>query len=256
MINLKDPAEVQKFRQACQIAATVLHHMKAAVEVGMNTWDLDQIGRQWMEKLGARSACYNYRGGGNQPFPCHTCISVNEEVVHGIGTLQRQLQAGDLVSLDVVVWYEGYVGDNAATISLGEPDEESARLLEVTEKALHLAIEKAWPGNRVGVLSQTVQRFVEKRGFSVVRDFVGHGVGKSMHEEPQIPNFGKKSDGPRLRSGMALAIEPMVNAGAHPVEVLPDNWTVVTRDRKRSAHFEHTVLVTREGPEILTIPKI
>ncbi|MCH8474147.1 MAG: type I methionyl aminopeptidase [Opitutales bacterium] len=256
MINLKDPNEVKTFREACRIAATVLHRMKEAAEVGMNTLDLDQIGREWMDKLGARSACFNYRGGGNQPFPCHTCISVNEEVVHGIGTLQRQLQPGDLVSLDVVVWYEGFIGDNAATICLGEPDEEAIRLLEVTEKALHQAIEKAWPGNRVGVLSQTVQRFVEKKGFSVVRDFVGHGVGKSMHEEPQIPNFGKKSDGPRIRSGMALAIEPMVNAGTCQVEVLPDNWTVVTRDRKRSAHFEHTVLVTKEGPEILTIPKI
>ena len=256
MINLKDPTEVKTFREACAIAATVLHHMKEAAAVGMNTWDLDQIGKDWMARLGARSACYNYRGSGNQPFPCHTCISVNEEVVHGIGNLQRQLQEGDLVSLDVVVWYKGFVGDNATTICLGEPDDKARKLLDTTERALALAIEKAWPGNRVGLLSQTVQRFVQKKGFSVVRDFVGHGVGRSMHEEPQIPNFGKKSDGPRIRSGMALAIEPMVNEGGYAVEVLPDHWTVVTRDRKRSAHFEHTVLVTKEGPEILTIPKI
>lgn len=256
MINLNKPAEVATMRKACRIAATVLHRMKEAAHVGMNTWDLDQMARQWMAELGARSACYNYAPSGHVPYPGHTCISVNEEVVHGIPSLQRTLREGDVVSLDVVIWYEGFVGDNALTLILGEAAPEVQELVSSTEEALHLAIEKARVGQRVGVLSHTVQRFVEKKGFSVVRDFVGHGVGRSMHEEPQIPNFGRKNDGPKLKPGMCLAIEPMVNLGRFHVEICPDQWTVVTKDRQPSAHFEHTVLITKSGPEILTIPQI
>lgn len=256
MINLNKVEEVKTMRRAGQIAATVLHHMKEATKIGVNTWDLDQIGREWMAKLGARSACYNYAPSRHTPYPGHTCISVNEEVVHGIPSLNRTLRTGDVVSLDVVIWYEGFVGDNATTLILGETTPEIKSLVGTTEEALQLAIEKARVGNRIGLLSQSVQRFVERRGFSVVRDFVGHGVGRSMHEEPQIPNFGRKNDGPRIKPGMCLAIEPMVNLGKHQVEVLPDQWTVVTTDRQPSAHFEHTVLITRSGPEILTIPEI
>ncbi len=241
-------------REACRVAATVLDRMKPFVEPGANTYDLDQEAKRLIAELGGVSACHNYRVG-RQTFPSYSCLSVNEEVVHGIGTLKRVLKEGDIIALDVVVSYEGYIGDNAATVAVGEVEPRVAELLKVTETALYEAIKRAKSGNRVGDISNTVQRYVEARDFSLVREFVGHGVGASMHEEPQIPNYGRKGSGPRLKPGMTLAIEPMVNLGGSKVEVLADGWTVVTADRKPSAHFEHTVLVTDGEPEILTLLK-
>ncbi len=238
-------------REACRVAATVLQKIREYVAPGVNTYDLDQEAKRLIESLGARSACHNYKVG-RHTYPSYSCLSVNEEVVHGIGSLKRVLQEGDIIALDVVVSYEGYIGDNAATVGVGELKPETARLLQVTEEALYAGIAMAKDGNRIGDISHAIQTYVESRGMSVVREFVGHGVGASMHEEPQIPNFGRKKSGPKLRPGMTLAIEPMVNLGGPEVEILPDGWTVVTADRQPSAHFEHTVLVTSEEPEILT----
>lgn len=251
MIPIKTADETTKMREACRVAATVLEQIKTHVAPGVNTYDLDQEAKRLIAGLGAQSACHNYRVG-RQTFPSYSCLSVNEEVVHGIGTLKRVLQEGDIIALDIVVSYEGYIGDNAATIGVGRLRPEVETLLRVTEEALYVGIERARDGNRVGDISHAVQRYVEARDLSVVREFVGHGVGASMHEEPQIPNFGRKGSGPRLRPGMTLAIEPMVNLGGSDVRVLPDGWTVVTADNQPSAHFEHTVLVTSGDPEILT----
>lgn len=251
MIAIKNRNEIEKMREACRVAATVLHKIRGFVAPGVNTYDLDQEAKRLIEELGGQSACHNYKVGPHT-YPSYSCLSVNEEVVHGIGSLKRVLKEGDIIALDVVVAYEGYIGDNAATVPVGEVRPEVSHLLKVTEDALYEGIAKAREGNRVGDISSAVQRYVESRNMSVVREFVGHGVGASMHEEPQIPNFGRRGTGPRLRAGMTLAIEPMVNLGGADVEVLADGWTVVTADREPSAHFEHTVLVTPGAPEILT----
>lgn len=228
--------------------------MLKAVEAGISTYDLDQLGRRAIEEMGAESACFNYRIGANV-FPAYTCISVNEEVVHGIGSIRRLIRPGDVVSVDVVVRYRGFIGDNASTVIVPPADPDAERLVAATEAALMYAIDFARAGNRVGDISSAVERFIKRHKFGIVRDFVGHGVGMSMHEEPQIPNFGRRGTGALLKPGMALAIEPMINLGTGAVDMLADGWTAVTRDRKPSAHFEHTVLVTNEDPEILTIPK-
>lgn len=254
MIPIKTEGEIERMREACRVAATVLARIKTFVAPGVNTYDLDQEAKRLIAELGGVSACHNYRVG-KQTFPSYSCLSVNEEVVHGIGTLKRVLREGDVIALDVVVAYEGFIGDNAATVPVGVVAPEVNRLLEVTEAALYEGISKANPGNRVGDISNAVQHYVESRNFSIVREFVGHGVGASMHEEPQIPNYGRKGSGARLKPGMTLAIEPMVNLGGAAVEVLPDGWTVVTADRQPSAHFEHTVLITTQEPEILTLLK-
>lgn len=251
MIPIKTREETGKMREACRVAATVLDRIKQHVAPGVNTYDLDQEAKRLIEELGATSACHNYRVG-RHTYPSYSCLSVNEEVVHGIGSLKRVLQPGDIIALDVVVCYEGFIGDNAATVPVGPVRPEVQHLLRVTEEALYEGIARAVEGNRIGDISHSIQRYVESRNLSVVREFVGHGVGASMHEEPQIPNFGRKGTGPRLRSGMTLAIEPMVNLGGSHVEVLADGWTVVTADREPSAHFEHTILVTSGEPEILT----
>lgn len=253
MIPIKTAAEIERMRDACRIAATVLEAMKAQVRDGVTTYELDQLARNLIMEEGATSASYNYQVG-NKRFPSYTCISVNEEVVHGIATLKRTLRRGDIVALDVTVVYQGYIGDNACTVRVGEVATEVDRMVRATEEAMHEGIRAARAGNKVGDISHTIQRYVESRGYSVVREFVGHGVGRSMHEEPQIPNFGRRGRGPELRPGMTLAIEPMVNLGRPEVDVLADGWTVVTRDRTPSAHFEHTVLVTTGDPEILTVP--
>jgi methionyl aminopeptidase len=228
--------------------------MVESVAVGITTYDLDQIGRKYIAELGADSACFNYRHE-NQVFPAYTCISVNEEIVHGIGSMQRTIAAGDLVSLDVVVRYRGMIGDNATTVGVAPVAEENQALLEATRESLNYAITYARPGNRVGDISNAVERFIKRRKYGIVREFVGHGVGASMHEAPQIPNFGPRARGARLKPGMALAIEPMINLGTAALDMLDDGWTAVTRDRKPSAHFEHTVLITDSEPEILTILK-
>ena len=251
-IPIKNAQEIQKMREAGRAAATVLDRLAQCVQPGVNTYDLDQTAHRFMKEIEAESACFNYAVGSKR-YPCYTCISVNEEVVHGISRIDRVLRVGDCVSLDVVVRYQGFIGDNARTVLIEPVSQEVKHLVESTEAALYHAIEKAAkPGKRIGDISYTIQTFIERRRLSIVRDFVGHGIGRSMHEEPQIPNFGQRRTGPRLTSGMTLAIEPMVNLGTPHVEITQDNWTVVTRDRKPSAHFEHTVLINSQGAEILT----
>jgi methionyl aminopeptidase len=254
MIPIKDREAIARMRESCAIAATVLQRLKALVQPGVSTYDLDQAGRDLMAGCGARSADYGYQIGSRR-FPAHTCLSVNEEVVHGIGSLKRILREGDIISLDVTVEYQGYIGDNAITVPVGAISPRVDELLKTTEEALQVGIRQAQVGHRIGDISHAVQTFVEARGFGVVRDLVGHGVGRSMHEEPQIPNFGRPHTGDRIKAGMTLAIEPMVNLGNHRVKTLADGWTVVTADGLPSAHFEHTVLTTDRGPEILTVPR-
>jgi methionyl aminopeptidase len=253
-IPLKNKEGVARMREACAVAATVLEKLKPLVTAGVTTQDLEEAGRDWIARLGARSACYGYQHGSRR-YPAHTCISVNEEVVHGIPSFKRILREGDIVSLDIVVWKDGYVGDNAFTLPVGAVPAALEKLLRITRESLDLGIKQAQIGNRVGDISHAIQQFCEANGFSVVRDMVGHGVGVSMHEPPEIPNFGRKGTGDKIKSGMTLAIEPMVNMGAYKTKTLPDGWTVVAADGLPSAHFEHTVLTTERGPEILTVPR-
>jgi methionyl aminopeptidase len=254
MIPIKDREAISRMRESCAIAATVLHRLRALVQPGISTFDLDQAGRDLISSYGARSADYGYQIGSRR-FPAYTCLSVNEEVVHGIGSLKRILHDGDIISLDVTVEANGYIGDNAITVPVGAIDPQVARLLQTTEEALQLGIRQAQVGHRIGDISHAIQTFVEARGFGVVRDLVGHGVGRTMHEEPQIPNFGRRGKGDEIKPGMTLAIEPMVNLGTYRVKTLADGWTVVTADGLPSAHFEHTVLTAEKGPEILTLPR-
>lgn len=254
MKYIRSDEDIQSIRDACQIAATVLKTLVDATKVGLTTYDLDQLGRKEIASLGAESACYNYRSG-NHVFPAYTCISVNDEIVHGIGNMKRAIQPGDVVSLDVVVRYKGYIGDNATTVLIEPVAEENAKLIAASRESLDYAITFARAGNRVGDISNAVERYIKRHNYGIVREFVGHGVGRTMHEPPQIPNFGRRGSGALLKPGMALAIEPMINLGTGKVKMLDDGWTAVTQDGKPSAHFEHTVLVTNGDPEILTIPK-
>lgn len=253
-IPIKNKAGIEKMREACAIAATVLEQLKPLVKPGVTTQDLEEAGRDWIARLGARSACYGYTHGSRR-YPAHTCISVNEEVVHGIPSFKRILRDGDIVSLDIVVWHNGYVGDNAFSVPVGEISSDKQTLLRVTREALDLGVQQAVVGNRIGDISHAIQHYVEANGFSVVRDMVGHGVGVSMHELPEIPNFGRRGSGDKIKPGMTLAIEPMVNFGGYKTKTLSDGWTIVTSDGSASAHFEHTVLTTELGPEILTLPR-
>lgn len=249
MIIIKSDDEIALMREAGGIANTVLREVAAFVEPGKTTLDLDNFAGERIEHYGSKSAFLGYRG-----YPCQICISVNEEVVHGIAN-ERRLLFGDIVSLDVGVRYGGFVGDNAVTVAVGGCGVEDQSLLDVTERSLMEGISKATEGNRVSDISRAIQKVIEDSEMSVVKEFVGHGVGRSVHEEPQIPNFYSGGKSPKLKAGMTLAIEPMVNLGTPQVEVLSDRWTVVTRDGLRSAHFEHTVLVTEGEPEILTCPE-
>lgn len=246
MVVLKSEQDLALMRPACVLAQTVLDEVCDFVRPGVTTRQLDEFAAERIRGYGAKSAFLGYR-----KYPCHLCLSVNEQVVHGLATDVR-LKFGDIISLDVGVVYNGFIGDTARTVAVGGCSVEAQRLMDVTEQSLYLGIEKAVVGNRVVDISRAVQRHVEGNGFSVVREFVGHGVGRTMHEEPQVPNFddGKKS--PKLVAGMTIAIEPMVNAGGPDVRILKDGWTVVTKDGQLSAHFEHTVLVTVSEPEILT----
>jgi len=253
MIPIKDKEGIIRMREACAMAATVLETLKPLVRPGITTMDLEEAGRAEIARLGARSACYGYQHGSRR-YPAHTCISVNEEVVHGIPSYKRILREGDIVSLDIVLEYNGYVGDNAFTVPVSTVPKKVQDLLRVTREALDLGVRAAQVGSRIGDISSTIQAHVEKHGFSVVRDMVGHGVGVAMHEPPEIPNFGRKGTGERIRPGMTLAIEPMVNAGKPGSRVKPDKWTAVTEDGRYSAHFEHTVAVTANGPWVLTRP--
>lgn len=253
-IPIKNKDGIAKMREACAIAATVLEYLKPLVRPGFTTQDLEEAGRDMIARLGARSACFGYQHTGRR-YPAHTCISVNDEVVHGIPSLKRVLREGDIVSLDIVVRYNGYIGDNAFTVPVGPVSEAIGKLLRVSREALDLGIMQAVIGNRIGDISHAIQQHVEAHGFSVVRDMVGHGVGSSMHEPPEIPNFGRKGTGDKIKAGMTLAIEPMVNLGHYKTKTLPDGWTIVAADGSPSAHFEHTVLTSENGPEILTIAR-
>lgn len=248
MIHLKSERELAEMRVACQKTALVLDEMVRMVTPGITTWDLDQHAERRCKELGVRPAFKGYNG-----FPACVCISVNDEVVHGIPNKKRALKRGDIVGLDFgVITPEGWHGDTARTVAVGEASPEATRLMDVTREGLMKGIEQARDGNRVFDIGHAIQNYVESHGFSVVREFVGHGIGKALHEDPQVPNYGPKGKGLQLKVGMVLAIEPMINAGSHEVRVLGDGWTAVTVDRSLSAHFEHTVAITAKGPEILT----
>ena len=253
-IPIKNKEAIARMRESCAIAAGVLHELKRLVQTGISTQDLEEAGRDLIARHGARSACHGYTIGSRR-YPAYTCISVNDEVVHGIPSIRRILRDDDIVSLDIVIEHDGYVGDNATTVPVGRVAPAVEQLLRVTREALGLGIAQAVTGHRIGDISHAIQLHVESHGFSVVRDMVGHGVGRSMHEEPQIPNFGRPGKGDFIKPGMTLAIEPMVNLGGYKTKTLTDGWTVVTTDGSPSAHFEHTVLTTDRGPEILTLPR-
>ncbi len=248
MITLKSPREIDLMRRAGQVVGTILHELCEMVEPGMSTGELDRYAESRCKELGVKPAFKGYHG-----FPACVCISVNDEVVHGIPSLKRLLRAGDIVGMDFGVIREGWFGDSARTVGVGEVSAEANRLMEVTQESLRKGIEQVLIGNRLFDIGHAIQNYVEGFGYSVVREFVGHGIGKALHEEPQVPNFGPRGKGLALKEGMVLAIEPMINAGSHEVRVLSDGWTAVTADRSLSAHFEHTVAITSEGPRILTV---
>ena len=248
MIILKSERDLEAMRPACVVARLVLDEVCDFIQPGRTTREIDQYAAARIRHHGARSAFLGYR-----KFPCQLCISVNDQVVHGLAN-DRRVDFGDIISLDVGVIFNGFIGDNARTVAVGGCSVEAQRLMDVTEQALYEGIAQAVPGNRVVNISRAIQNYVESHGCSIVREFVGHGVGRSMHEEPQVPNFDEGKTSPRLRPGMTLAIEPMVNAGSAEVKVLKDGWTVATKDGQLSSHFEHTILVTESEPEILTCP--
>ncbi len=248
MIIVKKPAELEAMRIAARKTATILHKVAAKVAPGVTTRELDEYAAELAKKAEGRCAFYGYHG-----FSGHICSSVNEEVVHGVPG-KRIIRDGDVVSIDFGLVYGGFVGDTALTVAAGQIAPEWQRLLDKTQECLQAAIAQAVEGNRLSDISNAVQVVAEAAGFSVVRDFVGHGIGRDMHEDPQIPNYGPPGRGPVLKAGMTFAIEPMINLGVHKTETLNDGWTVVTKDRLPSAHFEHTVAVGKEKAEILTIP--
>jgi methionyl aminopeptidase len=248
MVVLKSTNEIERMRRAGRVVREVLELVRSLVKPGATTLDLERAAEARLAELGAKPAFKGYHG-----FPCVLCTSVNSEVVHGIPSAKRVLKEGDIVSVDCGAVLDGYYGDAAITVPVGEKiDPKTARLVEVTEKSLHSAIAAVKPGATLGDVGAAVQRVVEAEGFSVVRDFVGHGIGVHMHEDPQVPNFGEPGRGMKLKPGMVLAIEPMVNAGKADVQVLGDGWTAVTGDGSMSAHFEHTVAVTATGARVLT----
>ena len=249
MIVLKNERDIEVMRAAGSVAAEVLNLVGSWIRPGVTTKEIDTYAANLIKERGAKSAFLGYR-----KYPGHVCISVNDQVVHGLPN-DRRVNFGDIISLDVGVIYRGYIGDTAKTVAVGGCDLLAQKLMDVTERALYEGIAQAHAGNRVVDISRAIQKYVENNGFSVVREFVGHGVGRSMHEEPQVPNFVDGKSSPKLRAGMTIAIEPMVNAGKPAVEILNDGWTVVTRDGLPSAHFEHTVLITEKEPEILTCPE-
>lgn len=246
MVILKLPEEIEKARASSQIVAEVLSKLRDKVKPGISTKELDRFAEDIARKRGAKPAFKGYRG-----YPYSLCTSVNEEVVHGMPS-ERILKEGDIISLDFGVCYNGFFGDAAITLPVGKIADSAQKLIEVTERSLYAGIEQAKKGNRLGDISSSVQQIVEVPGFSVVRDFVGHGIGRNLHEDPQIPNYGKKGRGIELKRGMILAIEPMVNQGTYKVKIMQDAWTVVTEDGMLSAHFEHSVAITENGPDILS----
>jgi methionyl aminopeptidase len=250
MIPIKSAKEIEKMRQSCRTASEILDRVTELIRPGITTKEVDDAAADFMNEAKVKSAFLGYRLG-HRVFPGNICISLNDEVVHGIGS-QRRIQYGDIVKLDIGVIQDGWVGDTAQTVPVGVVDERTDQLLRVTEKALELAINVANEGQRLGDICAEIEDEASRNSFSVVREFVGHGVGRKLHEEPQIPNYGRRGSGPKLKAGMTLAIEPMINIGSPDVRLLEDGWTVRTADGTRSAHFEHTVLITKDGPEILT----
>jgi methionyl aminopeptidase len=246
-IHIKTVAEIEKMRRSGEALHKVHEAVRPFVVPGASTMDLEKVAVAKMEELHAISAFKGYHG-----FPAVLCTSVNDEVVHGIPSAKRILAEGDIVSVDCGVIIDGFYSDSAVTYAVGTPSAATKKLLDVTQAALERAIQQALVGGRLGDISFAVQELCEAQGFGVVKEFVGHGIGKSMHEDPQVPNYGQRGKGPRLKAGMVLAIEPMINAGGAAVKVLPDGWTTITVDGSYSAHFEHTVAITKEGPRVLT----
>ncbi|NBD13122.1 type I methionyl aminopeptidase [Corallococcus silvisoli] len=246
-LEIKSPDEIALMREAGRIVCEILDALEKAVAPGVSTWELDALAEKLIAQKGARPAFKGYHG-----FPAVLCASVNHEVVHGLPDRKRRLVDGDLLKLDFGVAYRGYFGDSARTVTVGKVAPEAQALVDATRQSLEKAIRVMRPGNRIGDIGHAVQSHVEARGFSVVRDFVGHGIGRKLHEPPQVPNYGQAGAGMKLRPGMVLAVEPMVNLGTADVEVLEDEWTAVTVDGKLSAHFEHTILISERGPEVLT----
>ena len=247
MVVLKTGRELSIMREACRISAGALDLIGRAVEPGVSTAELDRIAEQYILSEGAVPNFKNYQG-----YPATACISINHEVIHGIPNKNRVLRNGDIVSVDLGAKFGGYHGDNAATFAVGDISLEAKRLIDTTKESLYEGIKMARAGGRIGDISSAIQQYVEARGYSVVRDFVGHGIGTNLHEAPEVPNFGISGRGIRLLPGMTIAIEPMVNAGKPDVKVMPDGWTVLSKDGSLSAHFEHTVVITHEGPQIMT----
>ncbi len=247
MILLKSPRELALMRKGGHILADLIDRLRIEVQVGMSTQDIDEEVEAFIRSQGAKPAFKGYRG-----FPASVCTSINDEVVHGIPSPHRRLKEGDIIGLDLGCVVEGYYADCALTLAIGEIPPRVQQLIDVTRESLDIAIDECWPGRRLSNVSHAVQRHVEGQGFGVVRMFVGHGIGRALHEDPQVPNFGDPGRGPQLRPGMVLAIEPMVTMGSWEVRILEDQWTAVTADGSLAAHFEHTIAVTEHGPEILT----
>lgn len=248
MIVLKTNRELALMREACRISAGALRVAGEAVQPGVTTEEIDRIAYEYIIKQGAKPNFLNYNG-----FPATACISINDEVIHGIPSKKRVIKEGDIVSIDLGAVLDGYNGDNAATFAAGRISPEAERLINTTKESLYKGIQAAVAGGRIGDISNAVQTYCEERGFSVVRDFVGHGIGTKLHEDPSVPNYGTPGRGVRLLPGMTLAIEPMINAGGYDVRQLSDGWTIKTKDGSLSAHFEHTVAITADGPKILTV---
>ena len=247
MIVLKSNEEIECLRESNQIVATILNELKGIVEPGITTLELDAYAEKRIKQMHGKAAFKGYRN-----FPANLCVSINEQIVHGIPG-SRKIMEGDIVSIDLGVILNGFYGDAAITVPVGQISEEATRLLNVTEESLYRGIEMACAGGRLYDISHAIQTCVEGQGFSVVKDFVGHGIGRALHEEPQVPNFGRPNRGVQLKKGMVMALEPMVNAGTWRIRVEPDGWTAVTLDGKLSAHFEHTIVITEDGPDILTL---
>jgi methionyl aminopeptidase len=252
VILIKSKKEIEYIRESCRIVAETLQLLKSNVRLGITTLELDKIAEDYIRSNNAIPAFKGYSQGGVPGFPGSVCSSVDDEVVHGIPST-KVLKDGEIVSLDIGVLKDGYFGDAALTVAVGNISDEKKKLMEVTERSLQLGIEQAIAGNKVHDISNAVQVYVEANGFSIVRDLCGHGVGKFLHEDPSIPNFGRKGTGAKLKNGMTLAIEPMVNAGKYDVITAKDGWTIITADGSTSAHFEHTILINNNLPEILTI---
>lgn len=251
MINVKSKSELEKMRKAGIIAGNALHFGGRSIRPGMTTFELDKLIHDYIVKQGAIPTFLGYGG-----FPGSACLSINNEVIHGLPSKKKRINEGDIVSIDVGATFDGYVGDTAYTFAVGEISEDAKKLLEVTEQSLYKGIEQAIIGNRIGDIGHAIEEYCTSFGYGVVRKYIGHGVGREMHESPEVPNYGKPGHGPRLVSGMTIAIEPMINAVGDDVKDLPDGWTVLTKSGSLSAHFEHTVAVTPDGPVLLTKPTI